>query len=316
MFFKIKIIYKEKLILLSILIILIFFSLKSILKTSRKKQEIKVALCTMGKNENLYIKEFIEYYIKLDINHIFIYDDDDPGEENISKVIGKAYENKVTVFDTKSLSINHLADAFNHCYKNNIKIFDWFIMVDMDEFVYIVNDTLKGYLTNKIFDKCDFIKLHWVLTTDNNLIHYDPRPLFERFKPPYIKSELVKSIIRGNISDLRYWVHSPNFSPKRNVTCTNEGKIIYYKNINFQSISPININKAYIIHFRYKSTEELVNKIKRGYRNWYKNEIKQYLFMLVKEYFIINNMTLEKYNFIEKELNLNLSEYKIKLNKK
>ena len=249
-------------------------------------------------------------------NKIFIYDDDDPGEEKISEFIGKAYDNKVTVYDTRSILIKHLAGAFNHCYKNNINIFDWFIMVDMDEFVYIVNDTLKGYLTNKLFDKCDFIKLHWVIPTDNNLIHYDPRPLFERFKPPYFKSEIVKSIIRGNISDLRYWVHSPNFSPKRNVTCTNEGKIIYYKDINFQSFGPLNINKAYIIHFRYKSTEELVNKIKRGYRNWYKNEIKEYLFGIIKAYFRINNMTLEKFNFIEKELNLNLSEYKKKLNNK
>ena len=28
-----------------------------------EKNDIKVALCTMGKNENLYLKEFIEYYL-------------------------------------------------------------------------------------------------------------------------------------------------------------------------------------------------------------------------------------------------------------
>ena len=82
-------------------------------------------------------------------------------------------------------------------------------MVDMDEFLYIVDGTLKSYLTQKRFNKCDFIKFHWVIPKDNDLIYYDPRPLFESFKPPYIKSKFVKSIIRGNISDLRYWVHSP-----------------------------------------------------------------------------------------------------------
>ena len=129
----------------------------------------------------------------------------------------------------------------------------------------IVNNTLKGYLTNKVFDKCDIIKFHWVITTDNDLVYYDKRPLFERFKPPYIKKQFIKSIIRGNISDLKYWVHSPFISPKRNITCNNEGKKIYYKKINFETLYPININKAYIIHFRYKSTEEFVNKLKRGY---------------------------------------------------
>jgi len=27
------------------------------------KNKIKVSLCTMGKQENLYVKEFVEYYI-------------------------------------------------------------------------------------------------------------------------------------------------------------------------------------------------------------------------------------------------------------
>ena len=74
MIFNIKIINNEKQILLLILkliIIIIFLSI-NILKISRKKQEIKVALCTMGKNENLYAKEFIEYYIKLGVNHILL----------------------------------------------------------------------------------------------------------------------------------------------------------------------------------------------------------------------------------------------------
>ena len=102
--------------------------------------------------------------------------------------------------------------------------------------INIVNNTLKGYLTNKVFDKCDFIKFHWVITTNNDLIYYDERPLFERFKPPYKKSRYVKSIIRGNISDLKYWVHSPFISPKRNVTCNNEGNIIYYNFKKFHEI--------------------------------------------------------------------------------
>jgi len=53
------------------------------------KKDIKIALCTMGKEENLYVEEFIEYYIKLGIDHIFIYDDNDPNKEQIYKAIDK-----------------------------------------------------------------------------------------------------------------------------------------------------------------------------------------------------------------------------------
>ena len=86
-------------------------------------------------------------------------------------------------------------------------------MIDIEEFLYVVNDTLKDYLESLSFDECDFLKFHWVVSTDNNLVHYDSWPLFGRFKPSYIKDKFVKTLVRGNISDLKYWVHSPNYSP-------------------------------------------------------------------------------------------------------
>ena len=157
---------------------------------------------------------------------MFIYDDNEPEKEKISEVLNDRYKRIVSIFDAHLLHIDHQSKAFNNCYKRNVGGFDWFLMIDMDEFLFINNNSLKGYLTDKIFDKCDFIKFHWVISSDNDLLYYDKRPLFQRFKPPYVKSKFIKSIIRGNISDLKYRIHSPSFSPKRNITCNNEGKII------------------------------------------------------------------------------------------
>ena len=111
----------------------------------------------------------------------------------------------MTVYEAKKFHLINQSIVFSECYNNNNnKKFDWFLMVDMDEFLYIVDETLKEYLTNRRFNKCDFIKFNWVFTTDNDLLNYDSRPLFERFKPTFIKSEFIKSIIRGNISNLKY----------------------------------------------------------------------------------------------------------------
>ena len=298
--------FRSKIIFISFLIINIFIIISN-------KGNIKVALCTMGKDENIYIKEFINYYVNFGIDHIFIYDDNELGTESFSDVIKEKYKNIVTIYKTKTLFIDHQSKAFTHCYKNNINKYDWFLMVDMDEFLYIIDDTLKSYLTKTEFDKCDFIKFHWVIPTDNNLIYYDIRPLFERFKPPYFKSKFVKSIIRGNISDLLYGVHSPNISPKRNITCNNEGNIIYYENMNLEQIWPVNIKRAYIIHFKYKSTEEFVNKINRGYKNWFGEKLNEFLLYNVENYFHYNKPTLEKINFIENHTNLNLTELRKKV---
>ena len=304
-YFKSRIIVK----LIFLFLIISYFPNMTIYNNDCDKKDIKIALCTMGRTENLYVKEFIEYYIKLGIDHLFIFNDNEPYEESICNSKDENYKNKVTIYDAKLYHIDNQMASFSKCYNDNMDKFDWFLMVDMDEFLFIVDDSLKNYLNNKRFYKCDFIKIHWVIPTDNELIYYDSRPLFERFRPPFIKSEFIKSIIRGNISGLKYWVHSPYISPKRNITCNNIGKRIYFKTMNFERIRPINIKKAYIIHFMFKSTEELINKIKRGYKNWLGDYSKNNLINKLKQYFSINKATFEKIKFIEEELNLNLSDF-------
>ena len=296
-FIYIKDIIKKQCLFIKIFIILICFFI-SIFFNNQYRKDIKVALCTIGKKENLYIKEFIEYYIKLGIDHLFIYDDNDPNTEKMSNIINNSYAKYVTIYENNKNLIKLQTDAYNTCYKNNNQKFDWLLMIDMDEFLVIKNNNLKNYLTKSIFNKCDFIKFNWVLTTDNNLIHYDNRSLFERFKKPYLKSGFVKSIIRGNITHLGYSIHSPYESPERNITCNSSGKKILYKVMNFDYMVPIDIKYAYIIHFKYKSTEEYINKYKRGYSNWLGNRLNEVLFIKIEEYLRDNNVTLEKLNYL------------------
>ena len=39
----------------------------------------------------------------------------------------------------------------------------------MDEFLYIVNNTLENYLSSDILDKCDIVKINWAISRDNDL---------------------------------------------------------------------------------------------------------------------------------------------------
>ena len=180
-----------------LLIVLYKYCLKRL--SNPFKKNIKLALCTMGKKENLYVEQFIDYYIKLGIDHIFIYDDNDNNTEKISDCIKNQYKEKVTIYENFQNYIKKQSDAFTNCYSNNYKRYDWFLMIDMDEYLYIVNNTLKKYLTSNYLNHCDFIKFHSVIPNDNNLIKYDNRSLFERFKGPFLKQLEIKTIIRGNI---------------------------------------------------------------------------------------------------------------------
>ena len=55
--------------------ILLFFVLINI--NFIKKNKTMTSICLIVKQENRYIKEFINYYRKLKINKIFIYDNND-----------------------------------------------------------------------------------------------------------------------------------------------------------------------------------------------------------------------------------------------
>ena len=294
-------------------IIILFLLITFIFMSFIERIDLKIALCTMGKKENLYIKEFVDYYLNLGISHIFIYDNNEPNDEKISDVINNYYKNKVTIFDSITQNITNQSTAFTKCYKENKNKYDWILMIDIDEYLVIKNNSLKNYLLDDIFINCDFIKIHWAVATDNNLLHYDKRPLLKRFKGPFLNDTHIKTFVRGNIEHLKYDIHSPVESPIRNKTCDNTGNKYNYTNKygnELNDIFNINYDKAYIIHFKYKSTEEFINKYKRGYQNWFGSG---FLPLRIKEYFTDNNITLEKIEYLEKELKVNLTEYKLKL---
>ena len=297
---KLRYFFGIKLFFLFILII-ILNSFHKLPKT------INVALCTMGKQENLYVKEFVNYYIKLGVEKIFIYDDNDPGTEKISDVIDSSYGKYVTIYENIKDRIKNQEDAFTECYNSHKDNYDWFIMLDMDEFLVIVNNTLINYLLSPFFNECDFIRIHWIFASNEDLVHYDNRSLFERFNKTKRKSGFTKSVIRGHIPNLTYQVHHVKKSPIRNITCTNAGERIKPKEMSPSLVFKINIKNAYILHFYSKSTEEFVKKYKRGYSNWPSNK-KQFLRSKLRDYFLDNKKTKENVEYIEKELKVKVDD--------
>lgn len=79
---------KNKIIILVCLIIEIYYLYKKILKI-----DIKVCLCVIAKNENLYVREFVEYYKKIGYNNIFLYDNNDKNGEHFEEVINDYIQN-------------------------------------------------------------------------------------------------------------------------------------------------------------------------------------------------------------------------------
>ena len=278
-----------------------------------------ICLCTVGKRENLYIREFVEYYIQFGVDKIFLYDNNELNGEKFEDVIGDYINNKSVEIVNYRGERGNLIKIMDDCYQKNHNNYDWLIFYEIDEFLYLKNfNNIKYYLNQRKFNRCEAIQLNWVHRSDNNKIFYENLPVQKRFTERgknVVKNKInplcfVKTIIRGyltnkKITDNHYLTHNLK-------GCNGFGK----KSKLFDIINKQpDYETYYINHYFSKSTEEFVNKINRGdilrgdnikINNWQ-----------IKKYFTINKLTNEKLNYFDKHLGskVNLSIYYEQLKK-
>ena len=273
---------KKYILKLLFLLINIFLILKNI----NKNKELKVCLCTIGKKENLYASEFVEHYKKIGYDKIFIYDNNDIGDERFEDVLNKHISsNFVQIINYRGYRGKRQSpqsDAFIDCYEKNKNNYDWLSFFDFDEFLEInKNKNIKEYLNNKIFKKCANIKINWLMFSDNDLLYYENIPLQKRFTTPLYHDNaniIIKSTVRGNLK-FNYWrsMNNPHSSSNYLTACNSMGNIT--NPTTFYS-SPFNHEYSYLKHYPTKTIQEYCNKMKKGRAD-----------LLIK----IDNKTLENY---------------------
>ena len=295
---------------------LIFFIIILTIKIKwDKNYKSKICLCTIGKKENLYIKEFVEHYKKLGYDKIFLYDNNDIEGERFKDALSEyIMDNFVIIIDYigyKGKSGGTQFEAYYDCYQKNSEKYDWLSFYDIDEFLEIVNHkTIKEFLSEKKFEKCQNIKINWMLYTDNGLIYYDGRKVQERFTEPLLNNSAsihIKSTVRGHMK-INYWTNRSNpHSSNINVTsCTSTGKIM--KNYESPYICPPNYEFAYLKHYKTKTIEEFIDKVKRGTADHLEKLDNNLWNIKLKYFFHINKKNKEKLLYIKNLLNISINE--------
>lgn len=295
-----------KLFLFLINIFLIFIRIN-------KKLLIKVCLCTIGKKENLYAYEFVEHYKKLGYDKIFIYDNNDIGDEKFEDVLNKQISNNfVEILNYRGYRGKRQSpqsEAFIDCYEKNKNNYNWLSFFDFDEFLELKrNKNIKEYLSNKIFKKCANIKINWLMFTDNDLLYYENITLQKRFTTPRFHDNLnliIKSTVRGKLK-FNYWrsMNNPHSSSNYLTACDSNGNIT--DPTKFYS-SSFNHEFSYLKHYSTKTIEEYCNKIKRGRSDLLvklDNKTLEYYF---NYFFERNKKTKKKIDYFKKSFNFIIS---------
>ena len=295
-----------KLFFLFLILLIIIFEKKVKINIYNK---LKVCICVPGKFENLYIREFIEHYQNYGVDKIFLYDNNEKNGEKFEDIINDYIKNGyVEVINFRGKKRIQL-EMMNDCYIKNYLNYDWLIFFDLDEFIYLRNfKNIKKFLNNGRFKKCQRIQLNWLFHTDNNLLYYDKRPIKERFKQKSKKArgvktggpQGIKSILRGHIPNIT--IKCPHILNRNLSSCDGFGRPTKIVGIVTEKSD---FYYYYIDHYYCKSTEEFINKITKGDVLYKDGKMPK-----INNYFVLNEITLEKIELIEKSTGYNLSKFR------
>ena len=274
---------------------------------------MKILLCSIGRMENSYIREWVEYNKNLGFTNIVLYDNNYDGEENFEDVIGDYIESGYVILKNyRNRKVCQL-NAYNECYLEYGKDYDWIAFFDCDEFLTLTKkNNVEEYLSQIFFRRFDMIHVNWMCYGDNDLVKNDGRPLLERFtkhipENTYIaynfpENNHIKSIIRGGLKHVAF--ESQPHTPKTVKKCCNSRGLSCIADSPFEKY---NFSEAYLRHFSTKTIEEYCNKLKRGFPDgiWDLNKMGKYL--LETRFFKYNRVTKEKLDIVKEILGIDLN---------
>ena len=291
-----------------IILIVLFYKIKR-LKLFEKDDNGSYFCCysSIAKKENRYLRETVEHYLKLGFGKIILGDDNDKFSEKLSDVIQDYVEQgKVDIIDIRSKYLSQMEYfiiSYNK-YKNRCK---WIAYFDIDEFLEFTDKNMKiqDYLSKEIFNKCEAVKVNWLMFFDNDNILYDKRPIEERFQIPNYHnrdSSTVKTIVRGNL-DKPVWNDTGCHEPNRQIIgCDSVGNFVGYTG---GLVHPPHLEICYLKHYGQKSTEEFAYKLKKQLHHHGKFDWNT----MLNYYFQYNNFTKEKLYILESILNTTFNQY-------
>ena len=184
---------------------------------------MEVVVCAMAKNEHKYINEWVEHYINLGVDKIYIYDNDDIDKPFIRDFINSKFLDKCVIKNIRGQQRPKLQhDIYTGFYIKYGKTFDWCLFCDIDEFLFGINN-IHSWLEQPQFKNAEQIRIKWKLFGDDNLIERDmTKKVVDTFHQEISHSlnrNLVdkgnlekqgKMIVRGGLNNVI--IRSPHFA--------------------------------------------------------------------------------------------------------
>ena len=284
--------------------------------TYKQPNEIKTLICCIGKNENRYIKEYVEWHRMIGVTHIRIYDNNDVDGERFEDIIGD-YVNSgyVDIVDVRGQKVVQLK-CYTECYHELKNDYDWILFIDCGDEYFTPSQrmTIGQYLSMPQFRNYDMIHVNLMTFGDNDKTEVTNEPLVTRFPNPipydtkvaydFPEDMHVSSIVRGGLDDIKWegrgFTHTP--SPNNLRCCNNVGFFVDSQS----PFAPVDFQMAAFRHYTTKTAREYCDKMRRGFPDqmWDGSRVAN---LIETRFFRTNKVTKEKVQIFKDELGIDMS---------
>ena len=278
--------------------------------------EIKTLICCIGKNENRYVREYVEWHKSIGVTHIRLYDNNDPDGERFEDVIGDYInEGYVDLVDVRGQKVVQLK-CYTECYAELKNDYDWILFIDCgDEYLTFRQPMSIGqYLAMPQFRNFDMIHVNLMTFGDSDVTEVTDAPLAQRFPKPipfdkcvaynFPEDMHVSSIVRGGLDDIKWegrgFTHTP--SPNKLRCCNNVGFHVDSES----PFAPVDFQFAFFRHYTTKTAREYCDKMRRGFPDqlWDGSRVQN---LIETRFFRTNEVTKEKVQIFKDELGIDMS---------
>lgn len=270
---------------------------------------MRVVLCCLAKNEELYINDFVKWYVGIGVDKLYIYDNNDRKKGNaLERAIDSKYLPKCEIINVrgkKGVCFQH--DIYTEFYNTHKDTFDWCLYVDVDEYLDNVSN-IKLLLGLPMYKKYKQIRVKWRLFGDDNMITRDMSlPLYKAFKKP-VTSSLSKTlenkgnlerqgkcIVRGGIDNVNFTsVHYARYTYGGLLeSCLPSGEPCYSTTVIKERYNACSI---FLNHYMTKTISEFLEQKLNRNDAVFNTKIK------VDYFWQINKKTQEKLDYINTKL--------------
>lgn len=223
---------------------------------------MKTAICTCIKDEQDYLREWIEYHLRIGFNHIYLYEDNGskPHKDIVDLFPDTVNLFPIDVVKNEPVTVEQRQmQMYVYSMRTIGDMYDWIAFIDADEFI----DFEEGWNLERLLSEHDSfpaIMLSWMLYTANGRIEKPTGNVIDSYPNPNIVVDYNK--IWGDVQ----WTFKSIVNTKRY-----QGfKHIHWAhgavNMNGSTKKELRVfKKAWIRHYYTKSWEEWVYRImKRG----------------------------------------------------